>query len=373
MEVTRRQVLAHRLYGQHLIARGDDPLHVLDGWTVQDSPPGAAAAATHARTAHLDPDWLDGALQEERSVVALYNARTATAIVPARSVAEFGTALLPDDDAGLKAIVGPALPGRTADFAEPVALAVQAIADSLDGTRRSRDDLHEDLRGRLPAELLPWCEGCQSHHVRRGLLVMASLRGRLCLAGRDGRQPVFARTDQWTGWKAPSPATAGRALVSAYLRAYGPSTPVHFSQWAGLGIAHARRLWDACADHMVAVEIAGGGTAWTDEDGALLLQDPSSPRGIRVLAPGDPVLLGRDRKLLVVDPAIRKVLWPAINPPGLILSGVEPVAVWRARKQGRRLDVTIETFGRLSRSFVEGELDSFAPLRGCTATSFTWT
>ena len=44
-------------------------------------------------------------------MVALYNPRTATAIVPADEAGAFATAFLPDDDEGLKAIVGSARAG----------------------------------------------------------------------------------------------------------------------------------------------------------------------------------------------------------------------------------------------------------------------
>ena len=62
---------------------------------MQDSPPGAATAALVARVEALPVGWLDDAIYEERTVVALYNARTATAIVPADEAAAYGTALLP--------------------------------------------------------------------------------------------------------------------------------------------------------------------------------------------------------------------------------------------------------------------------------------
>ena len=159
-------VLAVRVAAQGLARRsGDDPLRL---WAIQDSPPGAAVAAVLARAE--DASALDDA-------IALYNPRTATAILPRTEAAAFGTALLPEGDDELKAMLGTAIPGREDGFEEPVELAVAAISDALDGVTLSRDDLHEALRHRLPKELLPWCEGCQSHHARRGLLVMASLRG----------------------------------------------------------------------------------------------------------------------------------------------------------------------------------------------------
>ncbi len=329
----------------------DEPLEVLRSWAIQDSPPGAATTALLARVAALPVGWLDEAIYERRSVVALYNARTATAIVPADEAAAYGTALLPGDDAGLKAIVGSALPEHSEGFAEPVALAVEAVSDALDGASLSRDDLHEALRRRLPGALLPWCPGCKSHHARRGLLVLAGLYGRLCIAGRAGRQPVFARTDQLVGWDAPERSAAGAELVRRYHRTYGASTPAQFAEWAGIGKAHARELW-----------------AHADEDD---VDAPARPDGVRLLAPGDPVLLGRDREALLPDPALRKRVWAAVGGAGIVLADGVPVALWRARKQGKRLELTVDAFAKLPQRALEAEAARLAPHRGCTAVVFT--
>jgi Winged helix DNA-binding domain len=315
-----------------------DPMDVLRSWAVQDSPPGAAVAALVARTG-VPVGWLDAALYEQRTAVALYNPRTATAIVPADEAAAFGSAFLPPDDAAYKAIVGTALPTRERDYAEPVALAVAAIGDALDGVMLSRDDLHEALRRRLPAEMLPWCEGCQSHHARRGLLVMAGLHGRLCLAGRAGRQPAFARTDQLAGWDPPE--DAGAELVRRYKRQYGTSSHTHFAEWAGIGKAHAKALW-------------------TDEEAEGERLD-----GLRVLAPGDPLLQTRDREALIADPAWRRRIWSAIPNTGVVLKDGEPVALWKARKQGKRLEVSL-TGEAPAEAF-----EALAAHRGCTAVTVT--
>ena len=61
--------------------------------------------------------------------------------------------------------------------------------------------------------MLPWCEGARATIARRWVLVTAGLHGRLCLAGRAGRQPAFARSDQWIGWDAPPREQAGAELV----------------------------------------------------------------------------------------------------------------------------------------------------------------
>jgi hypothetical protein len=236
----------------------------------------------------------------------------------------------------------------------------------------SRDDLHEALRRRLPAELLPWCNGCRSHHARRGLLVMASLRGRLCLAGRAGRQPAFARTDQRIAWDPPAREQAGAELVRRYLTALGPSTPGHFAQWAGLGTAHARELWALVEEELAGVRVDGRGRAWLLERDLPRLADPPPARGVRLLAPGDPLLLGRDREPLVPDPGLRKRVWATLGGAGLVLSDGRPAAVWRARKQGRRLTVAVEAFAPMPREALRAEAERLAPHRGCATVVVEW-
>ena len=305
------------------------PLDVLRSWAVQDSPPGAATSALVARVDDLPPGWLDAALAD-RTVVALYNARTATAVVPAAEVAAYATAQLPDD---------------------PDPRMVEAVSGALDGAVLSRDELHEELRRRLPEELLPWCPGCQSHHARREVLVTAALAGRLCVAGRAGRQPAFARTDQWVAWDPPPRDEARRELVRRYRRVYGPSKRTHFAQWAGLQPAHARALW----------ELAG------DEPAA----EPQPLPGLRLIAPGDPILLGRDREALVPDAALRRKVWAPIGGAGIVLDDGVAVALWRGRKRGRRLSIELEPFGEVDHETVRVQAERLAPHRGCTGVELT--
>lgn len=290
-----------------------EAMDVLRSWAVQDSPPGAAVAALVART-DMPVGWLEKALYEDRTVVAMYNPRTATAIVPADEAAAFGSAFLPPEPA------------------ESDALAVEAVGDALDGRTLSRDELHEALRQRLPEEMLPWCEGCQSHHARREVLVVAGLHGKLCLAGKAGRQPAFARTDQLVGWDPPE----RNELVSRYKRQYGTSNPTHFAEWAGIGKPHAKALW-------------------SDEPAVGEQLD-----GLRVIAPGDPLLQTRDRERLIPDPAWRKRVWSAIPNTGVVLEDGAPIALWKARKRGRTLEVTLTG---------DAPLEAFRRLaehRGCT-------
>jgi hypothetical protein len=314
-------------------------LDVLRTWAVQDSPPGAAISAIVART-DVEPGALDRAIYEERTAVALYNARSATAVVPADEAAAYAAAQLPDGDEQMSLLVKNAVPEQDEGYAEPVALAVDAISVALDGRSLSRDDLHEALRGMLPKALLPWCEGCRSHHARRGLLIMAGLHGRLCISGRAGRQPEFARTDQLIGWKPAERDKAGAELVARYRRLYGESSHAHFAEWSGLARPHAKALW-----------------LLSDEPGGAEPLD-----GIRLLAPGDPQLQRRDREALVSDAGWRKRVWTAAGGAGIVTQDGEAVALWRARKKGKTLNVTLEG----ADVDVQAQADRLAPHRGCT-------
>lgn len=391
MEVSPAQVLAFRLAAQGVRPRRDDgdPLAPLASWALQDSPPGSAALALATRAEALDPGALDAALHDERSAVALYNPRTATAIVPATEVVAYAAAMRPVDADGWRLLLGRALPddGELAEPGAALAAALPRFAAVLDGVALSRDDLHAALREQLPAPLLPWCDGCQSRHARRGLLVAAGLHGLLCIAGRAGRQPLYARTDQWlgdaAGWAGAasagaSPADASANLVRRYLRGYGPSTPALLAQWAAMAPAQARAAWARVAPELAEVTIVADGSgrqAWLLADDLPRLASARPAPGVVLLAPGDPLLLARDRELLLPDRTHRRRAFRAINAPGLVLHDGAPIALWRGRKRGRALEVALEPLGERplsSRALaaIEREAERLAPHRGCvTATA----
>jgi Winged helix DNA-binding domain len=325
------RVLAYRVVAQGLAARERTLAEVAASFGVQDSPPGAALTAMAARSE--DAGALEAALAA-RELVAVPNPRTAVAILPAADVATYLTALQPPDERALETVLLRAAPG---DFEAAREHAVTAVGEALDGRVLSRDALHEELRGRLPAELLPWCEGCQSHHARRGLLTVAALAGRLCVAGREGRQPAFARTDQWTALEPADPRAAQAQLVRRYLHHLGPSDHRGLAAWAGIAPSHAKALVATVEDELERVD--GGFLLASD---VATFEHPPAARGVRLLGAGDPLLVARDREHLIADEAVRRRLFRPIGSPGLVLSDGRPAGIWRARKQGRRLAFEVE-------------------------------
>lgn len=344
-------VLAYRVAAQGLAARDRTLAEVAASFGVQDSPPGAALTAFNARSD--DAADLARALAD-RELVALPNPRTAVAVLPAADVPIYLAALQPPDERALKTVLLRAAPG---DFEAARERAVTAVGAALDGRVLSRDALHEELRRRLPAALLPWCPACQSHHARRGLLTVAALAGRLCLAGHEGRQPAYARTDQWTALEPVEARAAQAEFVSRYLHHLGPSTHTDLAAWAGIAPAHAKQLFKTVEDELVRVD---GGYLLAADQAAF--ESPPPARGVRLLGPGDPLLVARDRQRLIADESIRKRLWRPVGSPGLILHDGRPVGLWRARKQGSRLAVEAEWFGEPAD--VRQEAERLAALRG---------
>jgi hypothetical protein len=339
---------------------------------VQDSPPGAAAGAVAVRVPaprRAPSTRRSPSARPSRSTTP----RTATAVLPAAQAPAWASAQLPADDAGLRAILLQAVPGRKEALEGPVALAVDAIADALDGRELSRDDLHEELRARLPEELLPWCEGCRSHHARRGLLVMASLRGRLCVAGRAGRQPRFARTDQWIAWDPPPRTDAGAELVRRYLAGQGPSTPAHFAAWAGLAPGHAQELWGLVAHELEPVTVDGAGARLGARRRRAGPPRPAAGPRDPPRRPGRPAPARPRPRAARAGPGGAQ---EAVDGHALRRARARrrpAAALWRARKQGRRLTVGVEPFaGPLPREEVEGQAARLASYRGCASVAVEW-
>ncbi len=340
------RILAYRLHAQGIAARDRTAESVAASFTLQDSPPQAALTALNAR----GPDAATLAAKlEARELVALPNPRTAVAILPAADVATYLEALAPPDERALKAVLLNAAPS---DFEAAREHAVRAIGEALDGRVLSRDALHEELRGSLPADLLPWCRACESRHARRGLLTVAALEGRLCIAGREGRQNTFARTDQWISLEAPEDGRAD--FVRRFLHHLGPSRPADFAACAGIAPSHAKALWKTVEDELVDV---GKAFMLAADAGT----EPQPANGVRLLGAGDPLLLARDRENLIPKER-HKQLWKPVGSPGLILGDGRPAGFWRARKQGRRLSVETEFFGEPVD--VREEAAKLAALRG---------
>jgi hypothetical protein len=354
LRVTREQAVAFRLARHHLTkrlsrARMKDAAFV----GLQDTPPGTAGLALAAR-ANVDPEALE-------ELVLAYSVRGAPLAIAPEDLPVFTVGLDPPDEDAAKAVVGNAwktLDGITA--MEALDRVSEAVHDSLRDGPLPRDDFHQALRERLPKELLWWCRSCNSHHVHPSLWRATGIRGVLAIVGRDGRSAVFGLPP-----KAPQLEDPGAELARRFLRAYGPARPKLFADWAGLATSHANALWDRSGT-LAEVELDGK-KAWALADDKRALAKEPQVDGVRLLANLDPLNAGRDRELLVRDPAVRKRIWTVLGGPGTVLASGEVAGLWRAAKKGKNLVVSVEPLGKLTKAEKEelaAEAERIAPFRG---------
>jgi Winged helix DNA-binding domain len=269
----------------------------------------------------------------------------------------YGPALIARDDGELGAQLGRQVQRLAAEkgFAPSAALAEVAAAteDALaNGRALDRNELHEELRQRVRADLMPWCRGCQSYHVAPMLWRYATVKAGVRLDSERRYTPGE-----------PGRAPAASEAVRRFLRFYGPARPADFAEWAGLAKPHAQRLWDEAAGDLAELTV-GKGRAWLLSEDVGALESPPSARGVRLLPPGDPYLQKPNRPLLAPDPELRKRLFRPVASPGAVLSDGRLGGLWRAEAKGRKLVVTVEQLGRLPRAEVEEEAQRVAELRG---------
>ncbi|GAB3441901.1 hypothetical protein GCM10027570_08570 [Streptomonospora sediminis] len=94
-------------------------------------------------------------------------------------------------------------------------------------------------------------------------------------------------------------------------------------------------------------------------------------QGVRLLPAGDPYIQQRDRTTVLGDTARHRDLWRRVGSPGAVLVDGRIAGVWNARKQGKRVDITVRPFASLSgaeREAIDHEAQAIAPLRGASRT-----
>ena len=347
--------------------------------------PGSAALALHARVADLAPAELNRALVVDKTLLQVWSTRAAPYIIPTRDAAVFTAGLLPETEAALRFFMGGAdahlnLFGMcAAELIERVAAALPAI---LDGRELTKDELGIALARQLGRDgvarnepLWNTPDGYGNNRygetlVRFALSVVA-LRGLFCIAPRRGNVTTFLRMDQWLGRPLP-PADRAQAraeLVRRYLQYYGPSTAGHFAAWAGIAPAQAAQAWRLVEDELVEVAVDGH-NAWLLRCDLPRLIAPEAARGARLLPSHDPYVLLRDRTTLISNRALHRHLWRASGNPGVVLLDGQAIALWRPRKQGKRLGLAIECFRDVppsGRDQIKVEAATLAPFRDCTA------
>jgi hypothetical protein len=147
-------------------------------------------------------------------------------------------------------------------------------------------------------------------------------------------------------------------VVRAYLRLLGPATPRMVAGYLDAPVTDVRGRWP---DDAVEVDVEGE-RRWLLPGDVDRLDEP--PEVTRLLGPFDLFLQARDRPLLVEDPARAKDLWRTLGRPGGVLADGEIVGIWRARKSGAAVTVSLELWTPTDRGAVTEQAERLADFRG---------
>ena len=308
LKLTRTQILAFRRHVGALDERlptGRRSLRRAAWAGLQDSMPRAALLSIHARVEGTQPStW------EDSSLVQLWGPRHHAYVVAARDLAVFSLGRLPDDA----------------------------------GSLRVAEDLAARLRTLLGDATMTYGEAGTALGEHPNRLRYAAPTGTVVIRWDGARQPTI----QTVPPPEVDPRAARRELARRYLHIFGPTTFEAFAEWAGIAPRQGSVVFDALRRSLSAVRTPVGDAWILTRDEQMFRIPTRSLAPARLLPSGDAYFLlqGKDRELLVPDPARRRKLWtPRVWPGGLLVEG-ELVGTWR-RAQAT---VTIQTWRRLSRA-----------------------
>jgi hypothetical protein len=303
----------------------------------------AAEVSLALRVAGATRADVDAALWEQRSLVKTFGPRGTVHLLPAADLAWW-----------LAALGSVPKTGSHPDGVRLQPEETDAVVAALDMALREEDRTTEELDAYVGEACGSWAAeesmaafGGFWPRWRQALRVAAH-RGVLCFGPNRGRKVAYASPSRWLpDLTLPDPAAAQLELLRSYLTAYGPATPAHLAQWLATGPAWTRELFERADLEEVELEEEPA-WVWRGDAGF----DAPEPPPVRLLPYFDAFQVGsQPRGLLFPGRASERALAgrQAGNYPVLLLDGVV-AGVWHQKRSGRRLAVTVEPLGQLTRA-----------------------
>lgn len=346
----RAQVVAHRAWAQGL---GDGDLDDVLTVGLQDTPGGSAALGLRQRTTGA-PD-----------LVLALTMRGSPHLHRRSALPLLRAALRPRDNEMLCAYLGGYGDVLIASGADGPALlddVARLLRDAFPGETATKGELSGAVSPLVPEIARPWCAGCGVHHVADGLFRLATLYAGVELVPGEGRRLRFRLGPD----PADDPAVehATQQLLRTAVRLAGPLTRGDLVTWLDTRSVTAapgwlRPVWTTLVDDLAEVDVDG---MTLHADPAVLVDAPAPPP-LLLLPPRDTYLLGH-RALLVPDKAIAKELWRPLGSAGPVVVDGEPAGVWRARRSGRTLAITVTSGHTLDAGALDAQAAVVAEARG---------
>lgn len=392
MELSARQIRAHRLRAHHLDQKYPfgELLTVAGTCGLQNSPPGAWETAAFCRLKDCNLPQLHQALYQKKELLQAWSIRGVPLIFP---TADSGVFLSPlavqegEEPWIYTKGIGLALDYLGMSFAELLPLVESAAEYLEDHTIKSKEELDRVL-AQLAAEQLPaqkqslWnapsMYGAPDRQTVGGaavsfLLRPCSFKGLVVFGEREGISPTFTSPLRWLGHKLVPSAQGTAELARRFLHAYGPATPRTFAEWLGSTPAQAKRLWRQIEEELEPVT-ATGKKAFILQADRESFRCADTEEALLLLGPHDPYLDIRDRAILLEDTAAQRQVWRTVGNPGVILKGGKIIGIWKTRTQREKLSVTAalwEPFSASEQRELKQHLEGYAAFRGLALQSLT--
>lgn len=219
--------------------------------------------------------------------------------------------------------------------ARMISRADEVLARALEGGKRlTRDAVYQALEAR---------------RIRTGnsrglhLLLCLAMQGRVCLAGREGKQHTFALLDEWLPKSRDLAGEEAMAdLARRYFRSHGPATLEDFAWWAGITLKEARSAIGGAGETLAKHDI--GGVDFWSGDGSLAAK-VRKPL-VRLLPAYDEYTVAYHDRALLVDGRAPASKMSLLSPAVLIDGRV--TGTWKRVLGGGNAEVDVTLTRRLS-------------------------
>ena len=385
MELSARQIRAHRLRAHHLDQKYPfgELAAVAGTYGLQNSPPGAWETAAFCRLKNCTLPQLHQALYQKKELLQAWSIRGVPLIFPTADSDVFLSALIAQEGEEpwiYTKGIGLALDHLGMSFAELLPLVESAAEYLEDHTIKSKEELDRVL-AQLVAEQLPaqkqslWnapsMYGAPDRQTVGGaavsfLLRPCSFKGLVVFGEREGISPTFTSPLRWLGHKLVPSAQGTAELARRFLHADGPATPRAFADWLGSTPAQAKRLWRQIEEELEPVTAAGK-KAFILQSDRESFRCADAEESLLLLGPHDPYLDIRDRAILLEDTAAQRQVWRTVGNPGVILKGGKIIGIWKTRTQRENLSVSTTLWEPLSapeQRELERQMEGYASFRG---------
>jgi hypothetical protein len=193
--------------------------------------------------------------------------------------------------------------------ARMIARADEVLVGALEGGKRlTREQVYEALESRRIRT-----GGSRGLHI----LLCLAMQGRVCLAGRVGKQQTFALLDEWIPTSRELVSEEALAeLAQRYFSSHGPATLKDFTWWSGLTSKEAQAAVSD-AGSSLATATADGARYWWRDSGKRHAARSSSPQ-VRLLPAYDEYTVAYQDRSSIADGKSRASKMGLLSPAVLV-------------------------------------------------------